>query len=682
MQEFGSTDCDDDDRIAIAYAVLAMDGAAIDAIGSAQALGEGWSADARSCRSAAEHLAAGRHDEASAALRGVRLASPFRAVKAFLRGLGAYYCGDDAAAVRALTSVPPGSVLDPAVGAVLDALGAPDAAYGSTRGSNPFEFSEGRAAAEVSAALESGRANAALRAIAAVPAMRPELRNALAVLVAVALTDDGHDHRAVLQRVARALPGPANDPRWARLDGLLALHEAHDDCAFSAFGTYLEDLDDLTRRGHEGGCSEALVASVCLQLADLAPPAGSIAGAFPDFLDAFGADSGLIDELMPPEFDDLSAAERRAIFDEMASQLGESLGPVGQLGPDPRLAYLVRARDAAPSRMEAHRRLIADLHESEDRAEHRAAIEAMLEALPEDVEALAVAADAATRRGAFDKAAGYLRRWRVLSPVDRRIPERHAALLLAKAEDRARKRSWGPAEKAVSDVLGELWPYDHAIHRRAQATAHVLARISGRAPLSGASDGPPSWSDAAARLEALDRLFPQRKRTSKHMTTAAELAMGWADEISDAPSLTELETALAPPKRLARAASAVAEKAITLGVTTLDRGDDVFRLAADCTSDEIRLLLCEAGGERFPTHAGLLRERYLTAAECELPSSYFARFEEDITRAEPTHGASLSDVCEAVATYLGNQPAPAERGAEIEAPLHRQTSLFPEDDAT
>jgi hypothetical protein len=103
--------CDDPEVAAVvAGVVLALPAAAWEAI---ERTGASFVADALRVRRAAALISGGDDAGALEELRPVGLRSPFRNAKLFLRGLCAYYRGEDEEAVRALSALEAGGPYPP-----------------------------------------------------------------------------------------------------------------------------------------------------------------------------------------------------------------------------------------------------------------------------------------------------------------------------------------------------------------------------------------------------------------------------------------------------------------------------------------------------------------------------------------------------------------------------------------
>lgn len=410
-----------------------------------------WRAEIDAMRQALRLLHANDSPGAREALRTIGPTSPFADGKRFVLALAAWYAGDREAARRAFSRLRETPIFGPFVrtlepreptsgGAV--AVDSSAVRQVRERLLGPADTPQ-RLAERVHKHLAAHRPSAALRELAAAglapsSPWLPLLQRG----VAAALLYEELDPRDILARLAKALPPEPTDPRRQRLEALLLESDEDPRGALAAWKRHLAELPGLPgMAGDRPGAEAALhvrIAGLHALLAQV--PSES----WDD--DPWGDESleDMLDDLLPE-----SGAKRRP---------GAEFRREQRPSIEKCLEHLEHALRLAPEEPAHWRTLVAQTKRWGKPADVARVLERFVTRLPEHPEALAEAARDAVRRGAFDKARGYLERLTAAEPLNRGLAEMEGELLLGKARKQARAGKTAAATALVREVLALTLP--------------------------------------------------------------------------------------------------------------------------------------------------------------------------------------------------------------------------------
>ncbi len=606
---------------ALARRVLSLDDEVLDALEGIEAP---WAEEVGLIRAASRAIGQGRDEEGREILRRVGLRSPFRQVRLFLRGLSAFYRGDDEEAARAWSRIDEDQIEAPLVRTLslaLDAPARPDneggKGGGSRLGSEILQaFGLGHVQPrlrllEIYRLIASGRVNTALRAASRLgPDTAPHDFEGVRRDLASALLSSGLDISQVQIRLARALPPDEQDPDNARLMALV--HEAENRWE-SAHELWMDVLLRMSRRK---GVDEGY------------PTSWAIAAVIHHF--------GQIFQTMAQNDEDAHRStspffSRRRYRSEYWETAYDQLNHALQIDF---------------SNIKIWRTMIEVAGRLSDRREKARVLERFIKQFPDRPESLIAAAEEAAGRKAFDKGLRFARRAIELEPMSRPARTLEAALLRGKALKKLRGGDLKTARELLHQAAGvPHLPRSVSFETLAEAAAINLiqgedeqARRFEREVL-GTMGRPWSWSKHL--LLALARLSQPPSRGRRRPQKMPHFALPPIDPPEETPTAEEVAEILSIDNEsyasfedelksmLVRLINQAAER----GGHLLRGPEDLLRALRWSREPEAKLRIAERGCEQAPKEPFFLIVRYETALELEHPPEAFATAEAELNKA-------------------------------------------------
>ncbi len=562
-------------------------------------------------------LEQGQEDEARAQLKYIGLRSPFRTVRMFLRGLGAYYARRDNEALQAFEKLPMESVYARMVQPLLPFLQGETPSSVHTK-TNPSMSQEAETSLDIlalwgetefvgSLQLEQclqlftkQKLNQALSQLRRLwPSLNDRLQRIIYQELPGTLQATGIKKEILLQRLFKTIPPDPQDPKQYRLQALLA-----------------EEEQKLTK------------AIECWELWFASWKRG--------------------DFLWPTPNRSLSEALYHHHIGILFRHLAEASEEEYEYGwysqrTSPQ-AYWKRAKQ----KLEAAIELEPTLERSwitlwnvtidlEDSKEADRILERALKVLPDNCEFLAAAADACYERKAYDKGLRYVRRALKVNPLNKELHILQDKFLIQKAR---KKYHQGKADDALK-LYREASDSSHIPtplkiqHAAEQTMFHLLQKQPEQAAESWQDTEDLPWMARGYFWQA-GHLLTHKKKKQKQKIPALSLAETvpssppTEEEIRALLDLYENDQFPYTEQRFWRGQLALMQQAFTQAPQHLSKHDD-FEIAEHILSDPMaKLKILELAQQSFPNCDHFVIDRYEKAMECQMPPAYFADATEEL----------------------------------------------------
>lgn len=598
----------------VARQALALTPEEVDALVAIEAP---FSLELAAVTAAARSIGDGKDDEGLEALRTIGLKSPFRQARLFLRGLSAFYRGQDDEAVRALRSVSRDQVQWPAAEALLLVLEPESADCDGIMRAAPVlqalglhRAADGLLVSLVRRHFDQGKINAALRVASKVlPAASEGLADSLRRDLPAALLVAGVERHSVFERVDRAFPADPQDHRLHRLRAWLA--EASGDLD-RAIGNWL------------------VVASAAAD------------GSFP----LPEEDRALVAAAISQHIGELFARCARADDDHSRSSpfvFGRRSSRHSALWSRAFEAFS-EAVETDPLNVEAWQGQIESASYLADKRERVRVLERFIKQFPESAEAVIAAARASGERGAFDKGLRFARRAAELEPLNRSIRDIEAWLLCGKGRKKYRAGDKDTGRRCYDEARALVTKCTRAQRLRvlAAVAAYLLVTDGGEVAAVEqrvADDGQSQWlwrgylciegELLLARRLRPGRGFPPARRRIPMPPKPAEAPSG--DEVSALLSLVHD----AEERRGHRTPEffELLVASLDAGGTRLSDREDLDLAISIAPRPSLKLQLAERGQELWPGDPQFTSIRYSTALILKLPGNYFDRAQVELETA-------------------------------------------------
>ena len=613
---------------AVTDAILMLDDETIEAFAALDEFDASWRNDARALRHAAERVAAGDDVAARAALRTIGLRSPFRDGRLFVRGLIALYAKADDEAIGAFQRLVDGAAYGRTARALLDRLGVDDAGAddeANAKVRQVFAAPTG-GVREIAKLLGERRTNAALRVVAdRMPNLPPELRAALHADLPGALLAAGVEASGALTRLRKAIAAPPDDPRRTRQVALTA-EKAR--VLYIAIDEWHQYADELAADRRSWSSTQRPLAAAAVE----------------HHIAALVTEEAEADERHDRPYYGYFSPQRRQISAERAHAV----------------EHLERAVKLDPACVDYWHALIEATRQARDKPALGRAHERFAKRFPDHPDALTAAAEAASKRKAFDKGLRYARRAAELQPLSRLARDLEASMLSGKARKKFAEGVFDVARRLAAEAVAV--PHQTPAHLRSTsaiagaieaALVDVDAAIAERKAAVDAFGACP-WGWTLDYMRALDDLpvGEGSRRRGGHRPSLLRYEPALAPVspptrqtltalISDADEATESD----PPESLHHAIGQLVGAAIEAGGAQLD-DPDVIERALELVKFDGRIVypFAKRANERWPKRAEIAIARYRAALELKLPVDAFTTADADLRRAfEAARPAEPSD---------------------------------------